>query len=238
MVRAWIFDIEGTTTDIRFVHTVLFPYALARMAAFVEDNADFPEVKDALTDVAETLAIEGTTSATQAQCIEALCYWITTDRKHTALKTLQGLIWQAGYESGDFVGHVYPDVPPILAQLHLAGDTLGIYSSGSVAAQKLLLGYSNAGDLTPLFQHYFDTRVGGKREAASYQAILNTLNLPGESVVFCSDVAEELNAAHQAGLHCVLVARDGQPEASAYPVISSFDALLALFAKVSATGSH
>jgi len=228
-MRAWIFDIEGTTTDIRFVHTVLFPYSLARMASFVQDHSEDSEVKDALANVVETLAIEGAPDATQAQCVEALCHWITTDRKHTALKTLQGLIWQAGYEAGDFVGHVYPDVPPVLAQLHLAGDTLGIYSSGSVAAQKLLFGYSNAGDLTPLFQHYFDTCVGGKREAASYQAILNTLNLPGEAVVFCSDVAEELDAAHQAGLRCVLVARDGQPEASAYPVISSFEALLALF---------
>ncbi len=35
MIRAIVTDIEGTTSDIRFVHNVLFPYARERLAAFV-----------------------------------------------------------------------------------------------------------------------------------------------------------------------------------------------------------
>jgi Tfp pilus assembly PilM family ATPase len=32
MIRAIVTDIEGTTSDIRFVHNVLFPYARERLA--------------------------------------------------------------------------------------------------------------------------------------------------------------------------------------------------------------
>lgn len=34
MIQAIVTDIEGTTTDIRFVHQVLFPYARERLTPF------------------------------------------------------------------------------------------------------------------------------------------------------------------------------------------------------------
>ena len=37
MIRAIVTDIEGTTSDIRFVHDVLFPYARERLAAILEE---------------------------------------------------------------------------------------------------------------------------------------------------------------------------------------------------------
>eukprot|EP00730_Choanoeca_flexa_P016252 TRINITY_DN7642_c0_g1_i4.p1 TRINITY_DN7642_c0_g1~~TRINITY_DN7642_c0_g1_i4.p1 ORF type:complete len:115 (+),score=14.82 TRINITY_DN7642_c0_g1_i4:262-606(+) len=69
------------------------------------------------------------------------------DRKLTALKQLQGHIWQAAYESGQVKGHVYEDVVPAFKRLVDAGAKIYIYSSGSIQAQKLLFGYSEAGDL-------------------------------------------------------------------------------------------
>lgn len=39
MIRAIVTDIEGTTSDIRFVHQVLFPYARERLADFVRRHA-------------------------------------------------------------------------------------------------------------------------------------------------------------------------------------------------------
>ena len=44
MIQAILTDIEGTTSSIRFVHDVLFPYARERMAAFVRAHAEQPQV--------------------------------------------------------------------------------------------------------------------------------------------------------------------------------------------------
>lgn len=45
---------------------------------------------------------------------------------------------------------MYDDVVPRLNQWRDAGKKIYIYSSGSVPAQKLLVGYSDKGDLTPV----------------------------------------------------------------------------------------
>jgi enolase-phosphatase E1 len=180
-------DIEGTTTPIAFVHRVLFPYARARMAAFCESG------HPALERVPEPR-------------LETLLGWMDRDEKFSVLKEIQGLIWDAGYASGDIVGEIYPDVPPALRRWAKAGLRLFVYSSGSVAAQKLIFCHSDAGDLTPLFQGYFDTGVGAKRDAASYQLICRGANISGPEFLFLSDVEAELDAAAAAGLRtCQLV---------------------------------
>jgi enolase-phosphatase E1 len=76
-----------------------------------------------------------------------------------------------------------------------------IYSSGSVQAQKLLFGFSDVGDLTPLLSGYFDTRTGAKRESSSYLAIASAIQQQAEHILFISDIKEELDAAKQAGGH-------------------------------------
>ena len=132
--------------------------------------------------------------------------WMAEDVKATPLKTLQGMIWEAGFRDGRLRGHLWPDVAPCLRAWHAAGLTLAVYSSGSVAAQKLLFGHSEAGDLLPLFAGFFDTKVGHKREAASYAAIAAAMRVPPGAILFLSDVAEELDAAAASGLGtCQLV---------------------------------
>ena len=42
MIRAIVTDIEGTTSDIRFVHEVLFPYARTHLAEFVQREQQQP----------------------------------------------------------------------------------------------------------------------------------------------------------------------------------------------------
>src|SRR3546814_1701388 len=89
----------------------------------------------------------------------------------------------------------------------LAGYRQAVYSSGSVPAQRLLFGNSDAGDLLPLFDAFFDTAVGHKREAGSYRGIARSLGSEPGDVLFLSDVVEELDAARDAGMGTVLVAR-------------------------------
>ena len=204
-MKTLLFDIEGTTTDIHFVHKVLFPYSLERMEAYVREHSNHPAVEE----TRQVLATERGIRASLSEVIEVLQLWIRTDRKIGPLKTLQGEIWDKGYQSGAFKGHVYPDVKPTWEKWKVAGHRLAIYSSGSVPAQKVLFKNSLVGDLTVHLSNYFDTKVGGKREVQSYRNILAELKVEALDVVFFSDIKEELDAARTAGLRTVQVFRDG-----------------------------
>jgi enolase-phosphatase E1 len=206
MIKAIVTDIEGTTSSIDFVHQTLFPYARARIRAFVKAHASEPDI---VRELAEVARVEGRKLTTD-EAANVLERWIGEDRKLTPLKALQGLIWREGYEAGQLNGHVYPDTPEYLRRWHAQGLRLYVYSSGSEEAQKLIFGHSDAGDLTPLFSGYFDTRIGGKREAASYRTILERIGLPGDAVLFLSDVGEELDAAREAGMKTCQLLRDAK----------------------------
>ncbi|MBS0590040.1 MAG: acireductone synthase, partial [Proteobacteria bacterium] len=197
MIRAIVTDIEGTTSSIDFVKDVLFPYARTRLPAFIETHADKPDVQHWLHEAAREA---GLVSASRQEIIALLLHWIDEDRKATSLKALQGLIWEDGYASGEFRGHVYPDVRKNLEKWREQGLALYVYSSGSVAAQKLLFGYSEAGDLTPLFSGYFDTTIGAKREADSYRRIAEAIAIPAMEILFLSDIEQELDAAAHVGM--------------------------------------
>ena len=196
-------DIEGTTSSISFVKDVLFPYARRALPAFVAAHGDEPGVRRWLDQV----AAENGGVCSDDMIVETLQGWIDQDRKHTALKALQGMVWQAGYGRADFTAHMYPDAVAALKAWHAAGHSINVYSSGSVPAQKLFFGHSDGGDLTHLVSNWFDTEVGGKREADSYRRIVAALGVPAADVLFLSDVVEELDAAREAGLGTVLLDR-------------------------------
>jgi enolase-phosphatase E1 len=221
MVQAIVTDIEGTTSSLSFVKEVLFPYSARELPGFVRAQGQRPAVRR-LLDEARQLAGG---ALDDEQLVATLLRWIEEDRKLGPLKGLQGLLWEAGYHRGDFQGHVYEDVPRRLREWKERGLRLYVYSSGSVHAQTLLFGHTRFGDLTPLFNGYFDTGVGGKRETASYAAIVKELGLPAAEVLFLSDVREELDAATAAGLRtaCLFRGEGPQVDPGPHPVARSFD---------------
>lgn len=219
-IQAILTDIEGTTTDINFVHKTLFPYAAKHLPEYVRTHQNDDSVKEILNDARREI---GNADADLEAVIDAFLGWIESDKKVTALKTLQGLIWVDGYQQGHFTGHLYHDAITYLQGWHEQGYKLHVFSSGSVKAQKLLFGYSDAGDLTGLFSGYFDTTTGHKREQASYEAIAESMGNNVADVLFLSDVEEELDAARAAGMQTTLLARDDEPESSSHPVVYSFD---------------
>ncbi len=196
-------DIEGTTSSISFVKDVLFPYARRELPRFVRERGHEPEVRHWL----DVVATEHGSICDDAVIVETLQGWIDQDRKHTALKALQGMLWGEGYERGDFRGHVYPDAAHALQRWHDAGHALAVFSSGSIGAQKLLFGHSEAGDLSSLFKAWFDTGIGHKRDADSYRLIADALDRSCEDIVFLSDVIAELDAARDAEMRTVLLDR-------------------------------
>lgn len=217
-IKAILTDIEGTTSAVSFVFDVLFPYAARHLPGFVSEHAAEPAVAEQLEAVRRE---SGEPEASVERVVAILLEWIAEDRKATPLKALQGMVWEQGYRAGQLKGHVYPDAVEALRRWHAEGYRLYVYSSGSIQAQKLIFGCSEAGDLSPLFSGYFDTTSGPKREAGSYRRIVEAIGLPAEEVLFLSDVVQELDAAREAGLPTIGLAREGG-ELAGHPTVASF----------------
>lgn len=222
MINLFLFDIEGTTTDINFVHKVLFPYSQRCLKEYVLHHQNHPVVASAIEDVRQTVLNETKEPIDMFGVIDVLLKWIQEDRKHGALKVIQGLIWDVGYSKNEFQGHVYPDVKPFFKKILDKGHKIGIYSSGSVHAQKLIFGFSTDGDLTPMISYYFDTKIGAKREKISYENIAHEVGLSTSGIYFFSDIAEELKAAQAAGVNVMQVLRPGT-KASEFKSISDLN---------------
>ena len=202
--RAALIDIEGTVGSIAFVRDVLFPYASERMDEYVLAHRDEPAIREILD---QTASEAGAQRENVPALLAALHDWSDRDVKVTPLKSLQGMIWVDGFRSSGIRGHLYPDAIDALHRFHEAGVALYIYSSGSVAAQKLLFGHSVAGDLLPLFAGFYDTTIGGKREPDSYERIVDEIGIAPNEAIFFSDNEAELDAAEEAGLQTVQLAR-------------------------------
>lgn len=222
-IRAIVTDIEGTTSSIEFVHRVLFPYASSALPGFVRTHAAEPEIAVLLDDVREEAAEP---DADVERVVEILLGWIADDRKSTPLKALQGRVWEHGYANGAFTGHLYDDTARKLQDWAGRGIGLYVYSSGSVQAQQLLFGHSDAGDIRHLFSGWFDTRVGHKREVGAYRNIAASIGVDPAEILFLSDVAEELDAAQAAGMRTTQLVRDRAVVTAAHPVAHNFDQVI------------
>lgn len=230
-----LLDIEGTTTPIDFVHRTLFGYAKREMPRFLSEYAHDGNLQVMLGELRLEYLREREEGGVEElwpnddRAEDALAYllWlISVDRKSPQLKWIQGKIWHHGYVSGELKGAVFPDVPVALERWSNSGIATAIYSSGSVLAQRMLFGYSTAGDLTSYIDAYFDTAVGAKRDPDSYKNIAEALDVRPQEILFVSDMPEELHAAQEAGLQVVLSVRPGNaPVVGEFRRIESFDQL-------------
>jgi enolase-phosphatase E1 len=219
VIKAILTDIEGTITRISFVKDVLFPYAAKHLPDFVREHQNNAQVKAQIEAVKQELKDPNADIDT---VISALLSWIAEDKKITPLKQLQGLVWQFGYENGDFTGHLYDDAYQFLTQQKASGRQLYVYSSGSVKAQQLLFAHSDFGDIRELFSDFFDTQVGAKQDPDAYQTILAKLPYSAEEILFLSDVVAELDAAKKVGIKTLQLFRDGQVTSNAHPIVNDF----------------
>ena len=204
-----LMDIEGTTSSISFVKDVLFPYFLSNIDD-INKLSNIKEVKYAFGQVLRIVKREENRDITTSEeVILQLKKWCGQDLKITPLKTLQGILWQKGYQNGELLGHVYDDVPVMLENWNLLGKKMGVFSSGSIKAQKLLFSHSVKGNLSTYFSNYFDTNIGSKRDSDTYSLITKQLALPSNRILFLSDVIEELAAADMAGMKTIQITREG-----------------------------
>lgn len=218
MIQYILTDIEGTTTSVSFVYDTLFPYFKENVAQFLNQNYTLSEVQEQL----ELLKKEQEKELSLEESTQQFLEWTNQDIKHPILKTLQGLVWKKGYEDGQLKGHVYEDVLPTLKKWQQSGIKMGVYSSGSVAAQKLIFGKSILGDLNTFFAHNFDTKIGHKREVNSYQNIQKEIGIKSVNILFLSDVEAELDAAQEASFQTIQLVREGTMASQKHQTVSNF----------------
>ena len=237
-VRVVLLDIEGTTTPIDFVYKTLFPYASLHVESFLATRSAEPEIRtivqdlkaERANDAAAGLAPPAWSADSKEKLRDSVAYvhWLMArDSKSSPLKTLQGKIWQQGFESGELHGEVYPDVPPAFTRWRCRqGREIAIYSSGSILAQKLLFGSVPAGDLTRDIRDFFDTAIGVKTAAASYTKIAAAIQKSPREFLFLSDAEKEVEAAQSAGMFAALCHRDATAATRSPDTIASFDEIL------------
>ena len=109
-IAAIVKDIEGTTGGTGFSYDVLMPYSLKHLGAFVREHQEERDVMRALVKVSE---MTGIPLHNLDGIIRQLAQWIRDEDAVTALKTLQGMLWEKAYKQGLFQSHVYPDVPAV-----------------------------------------------------------------------------------------------------------------------------
>lgn len=213
-LRGVLLDIEGTTSSVRFVYDVMFPYARRELHAYLTEAWETDECRAACEQLAHEAGRESLDAWSEAENAPAMtlverevAQLMDADVKATGLKQIQGLIWRAGFKSGQLVAHVYADVPPALKAWREGGLDLRIYSSGSREAQHQFFGHTEQGDLLPLLSGHYDTHIGAKREADSYRRIAEDWALAPGALLFLSDITEELDAAREAGYRTGLMLR-------------------------------
>lgn len=235
-----LLDIEGTITSISFVKDTLFPHVTNSLEEYINKlwgDESFEKDLELLRSQASIdseldgfVPIVSGDNAKQS-VINNVLWQMSTDRKTTALKQLQGHIFKDGYESGILKGHLYEDVLPVLRKLNDFGKKIYTYSSGSTDAQRYLFQYSMYGDVTDIFVEYFDTKMGPKRSETSYKNIANKINVKCSDILFLTDVLEEAEAAIKAGCNTFLLVRPGNtpldPEKSSkFKIMKTLDELL------------
>jgi enolase-phosphatase E1 len=247
--RGILLDIEGTTSSIAFVFDVMFPFVRRHLDGYLAERWADESTKRACDLLAQEAGHESLDAwtvglddrASQQRVADEVRRLMDADVKSTGLKDLQGSIWQAGFASGELVSHVYPDVPPALERWRELGLDVRVYSSGSIAAQKLFFGHTEYGDLLAHFSGHYDTTIGSKRERDSYARIADDWRIPPADILFLSDVVAELDAARVAGLRTGLALRPGNHPQSTdhgHPSLTAFDQVTCVRrSSISANGS-
>lgn len=227
-----LLDIEGTVSPVAFVFDVMFPYAREHAESFLGATWNDEATRCAV----ETMAIDNgfasssawfsresaaSESEQQQVVVKSVHQLMDRDAKLTGLKSLQGLIWRTGFESRQLVSELFPDVVPKLRSWKASGLDLYIYSSGSIAAQKLFFGHTQEGNLLDLFSGFFDTTSGNKKETESYGVISKSIGLPASEICFISDIVAELDAARESGMQTILRPAS-ECDNNGHPVINTF----------------
>ena len=230
--KSILLDIEGTTASVDFVHDVMFPFVTRNLPGFLDQTWGQTETAAACERIAQDAGFEslqawGRASGSSERTLveQQVAELMRGDVKATGLKAMQGLVWKAGFDSGELIAPIYDDVLPALKLWNEMKLDVRIYSSGSIAAQKLFFGHTQHGDVLHYFRGHYDTTIGGKKDSESYRKIAGDMGVAPHDILFVSDLEGELEAAQTAGVQVAAAIRPGNKPLSDqanFPTIFSF----------------
>ncbi len=224
-IKAIITDIKGFITSRSFIDNDLYDYIYKNLPDYVYDNED--KIAAILDDVRNE---ERNPDLNFEEVIEVLLRYIDDGKKITPLRTLQDMIWEIGYKSGELIGYVYDDAFKALKRWNGQNVMTYIYSDSlSIAAQKLLFEYSKYGDLSPFISGYFDEKIINKENAEieTYEKIAAQIKTSVSEIIFLSSCEKSVNAACAAGMNIIILNRDGcMLNSLGFDIVDSLDSIL------------
>lgn len=200
--KAILTDIEGTISSPSFMKGTLLPYIAAHLPDYVWDQE--PDLLEYLDAVREA---ERNPSLNTEELIEVLRRYIKEGQRRDALTSLQTIILKDGYESGKIQAGVYEDVLRAFKRWRGSGKFLYVYSRFSLSEQRLFFAHTKAGDINATFSKLFDTGIGEKKEAESYEKIAMSIGLTPAEVLFLTDNVEDAISASNAGMNVIILDR-------------------------------
>jgi 2,3-diketo-5-methylthio-1-phosphopentane phosphatase len=239
-----VLDIEGTTTSLRFIKDVLFPYIKRSLARYLRERWQTEEVIATMArlirqeerDISSGLSPPKIWKLTETSDLNKIIDSVVSNviwqmdlkRHNTALKQLQILVWVYGYENNELKGHVYDDVGTSFRRWRSMGIRLFAYSTGMAVAQQLLFSNSSQGNLLNMIENYFDVLVGQKTNPDSFKKIAWYMNVTTTQMLFITDTPDEGRAAKNAGCQVVLVQRPENRRlsmslGSEFPIVSNLN---------------
>lgn len=241
-VKVALFDVEGTLSPLTFVKNKLYPYVRENLKTYLENHWDNEECQADVTalrkQVSEDKAatpIPDSAEDNRDDVIKAIVANVVAqmdgDSQSAGLRTLQSHMYREAYKTGKVQGEVFDDVVAALKKFSADGIKVYTFSSNSSESQKLLLGYTEKGDLSEYFSGYFDSETGGKADKASYTKIAGEAGVDASAVMFFTDLPAEAAAAAEASFKTTLVERDGNAaltdaDKKTYSTVSSLSELL------------
>lgn len=142
-------------------------------------------------------------------------------------------MWFDGYKRGKLETPVYSDVAIQIKRWRCDfGIKLYVFSNGWTEATKRFMAKTSHGDLNLLIDDHFDNTQGPLTNPATFQKILQTIEMEPSRVLFLTKSVEEGKAAKRAGLKVVLVmthrrtiARLSDKDLDTWQIIRTFNEL-------------
>jgi 2,3-diketo-5-methylthio-1-phosphopentane phosphatase len=220
-----LIDIEGTASPYPFVGEVMVPFAKERIPLLLNAPDEIAGLVSNLQLLREEYEQDLSAHNLPYSPLDYITALMNEDRKSTALKRIQGIVWNNLFDTGQLVSQLFEDVPPALERWGAERLRTFVYSSGDADTQRRFFKFSNLGDQTQHIEGFFDTTIGAKTDPASYLRIAEKIGVDPNQILFVTDAPKELIPSDSVGYVVRFANRAGNvfSNENNFPAISSFD---------------
>ena len=219
--QAIVLAFEGVLAPADVLAETLEPRAREELGPFLEQHADDPLVKRTLADLRAYAGRE----LDDAELRVRIDSWMRAGQDISPLRQLQGLIWTEVLEQGGLRPEL--DAVTVAALTRLARADIALYSFGAtpITTQREWLRRGPDRNFEARLAGYFDTRLGGRRDAGSFGRLVAETGLQADEVLVLSPDRRQLDAARQGWLRTARPAPEpdaghADPDGEPHPALS------------------